>query len=331
MNIEQIKIVIKTAIPEKKPFELKSSMIYINDPDEKLGKLNEYPFITSTHEFNKSAMQTYLYVNGYSKIVRFFFNKREFGKLFTQFTIDNSSAPSAPPSASSTPSTSIDSGKILTTNVKIMLELLFPMAFPAILNVTNSFDLYIKQNSDFDLNTIFSNVSKNFFKRFAAIIQSMKVYDYSYLKVDGVVYTVTKVIWLNDLLNHPEYREFIDEFIGFKQLAKEQQDTLDKTIKDKTALLFEKIQSKPTARNSLNIYEGYIDNFLKNVEPNRSKNQRYDSQKLETFNGDLQKILLLLVDVAKLHRVISSSVGYIDAIKTSITTFVTYTPPLDLT
>ena len=367
MNIEQIKIVIKTAIPEKKPFELKSSMIYINDPDEKLGKLNEYPFITSTHEFNKSAMQTYLYVNGYSKIVRFFFNKREFGKLFTQFTIDNSSAtsppsapsstPSAPPSApSSTPPTAssstpttvsspsstppstsspiktsvpVDSGKILTTNVKIMLELLFPMAFPALLNVTNSFDLYIKQNSDFDLNTVFSNVSKNFFKRFAATIQSMKVYDYSYLKVDGVVYTVTKVIWLNDLLNHPEYREFIDEFIGFKQLAKEQQDTLEKTIRDKTALLFEKIQSRPTARNSLNIYEGYIVNFLKNVEPNRSKNQRYDSQKLETFNGDLQKILLLLVDVANLHRNlnIETTPTPISDIKSLITTFVTYTPP----
>jgi len=359
MNIEQIKIVIKTAIPEKKPFELKSSMIYINDPDEKLGKLNEYPFITSTHEFNKSAMQTYLYVNGYSKIVRFFFNKREFGKLFTQFTIDNSSAPSAPPSASSPPSVSstpttassltppsptppstpspiktsvpVDSGKILTTNVKIMLELLFPMAFPALLNVTNSFDLYIKQNSDFDLNTIFSNVSKNFFKRFAATIQSMKVYDYSYLKVDGVVYTVTKVIWLNDLLNHPEYREFIDEFIGFKQLAKEQQDTLEKTIRDKTTVLFEKIQSKPGERNSLNIYEGYIDNFLKNVEPNRSKNQRYDSQKLETFNGDLQKILLLLVDVANLHRDLyigtTPSTNSISVIKTLITTFVTYTPP----
>jgi hypothetical protein len=107
----------------------------------------------------------------------------------------------------------------------------------------------------------------------------MKVYDYSYLKVDGVVYTVTKVIWLNDLLNHPEYREFIDEFIGFKQLAKEQQVTLEKTIIDKTTVLFEKIQSTPKTRNSLNIYEGYIDNFLKNVEPNRSKNPRYDSQK----------------------------------------------------
>jgi hypothetical protein len=337
MNIEQIKIVIKTAIPEKKSFELKSSMIYINDPDEKLGKLNEYPFITSTHEFNKSAMQTYLYVNGYSKIVKFFFNKREFGKLFTQFTIEDSSATSPTPSATSpTPSAllppastpvsttpvsttpaPVDSGKILTTNVKIMLELLFPMAFPATLNSTNSFDLYIRQNVDFDLNAAFSNVSKNFFKRFAANIQSMKVNDYSYLKLDGVVYTVTKVIWLNDLLNHPEYREFIDEFIGFKQLAKEQQVTLEKTINDKTTSLFERIQSGPNDNNSLNIYQGYIENFLKNVNPNRSKGGRYDSQKLETFNGDLQKILLLLIDITLLHKEINTL-----NIKNQVTTFI---------
>jgi hypothetical protein len=291
MSIEQIKIVIKTAIPGKEPFELKSSMIHIIDPDEKLNKLNDYPFITATHQFNKPALQKYLYVNGYTEIVKFFFSKKEFGKFFNLYTIAN-------PNPAYNP-------EILIKNVKIMLELLFPMSFPATLNVTDSFELYIRQNIDLDLNAAFSNVSKNFFKRFTAAIQSMKVNDYSYLKLDGNVYTVTKVIWLNDLLNHPVYRDFINEFIGFKQLANEQRELLKENIKDKTTALFENIRKRHDEMLSLNIYEDYIDIFLRNVNTNRIKESRYDSQKLETFNRDLQKIIFLLIDIALLHKTIT--------------------------
>jgi predicted transcriptional regulator len=40
--------------------------------------------------------------------------------------------------------------------------------------------------------------------------------NYSYLKLsDGKIYTFIRLVWLNDLLNHPRYKEFLDNFIIF--------------------------------------------------------------------------------------------------------------------
>lgn len=302
MNIEEIKIVIKTAIPGKDPFEFKSNMVYIPDSSKPVKNLNDYPFITASTMFDKTALQAYVNSSGYSTIVKFFFVKREFEKLLSQFTIksieNTSSSPLPPPSAE-------EVRKNLIHNVKIMLELLFPMSFPATLNVTDSFNLYIKQNIDFDLNTAFSNVSKHFFKSVTAVTSSIQTKYFSYLKIDGNVYTVTKLIWLNDLLNHPIYRDFINEFIGFIQLAQQQKQSLEGVIKDKTTTLFERIQidtsTMEDTRNSLNIYYGYIEKFVNNIPPNIVKSGSLDSQRLEKFNNDLKQLIILLIRIAYLH------------------------------
>jgi hypothetical protein len=291
MSIEQIKIVIKTSIPGKAPFELKSNMIYIPNLKEPLKQLNDYPFITALNVFNKNAIQKHAYDYDYSKIVKFFFNKKVFVRLLSKFTIPNPEPPNK------------TSREILIENVKIMLELLFPMSFPATLNVTNSFDLYIK-HIEFDLNDAFSNVSKDFFKRITAVTSSPQTKNFSYLKLDGNVYTVTKVIWLNDLLNHPVYRDFINEFIGFTQLASEQKVSLETNIKDKTNILFNRIQYDKTnknTRNSLNIYYGYIEKFVDNIIANTLVQNSYDSQKSEKFISGLKQIIILLIKLADLH------------------------------
>jgi hypothetical protein len=299
MSIEKIKIVIKTTIPGKEPFELKRDVLYIPDSEGKKTPSSEYPFITSTRLFNKSELQDYAYTYGYSKIVFYFFDKLTFEKFFAKFTFPDNVEELNDNDKKN------QKKENLKSNVKTMLELLFPMSYPATLNISDSFNLYIKQNIDFDLNTAFSNVAKTFFKKTTAVTQAIQTKNFSYIKVDGTVYTVTKVIWLNDLLNHPVYRDFINEFIGFKQLASQQRDTMDGFINKKKKILFENIQSNDEKSSSnLNIYTKFIGIFIKNFNENIKSLQtrrNYDTSKLQQFIGDLKNLIILLLNVCVLH------------------------------
>ena len=305
MSIEKIKIVIKTAIPGKETFELKRDVLYIPDSQDKAVPSSEYPFITSTRIFNKTELQNYAYTYGYSKIVFYFFDKIMFERLFTQFTfVDNVDPIKDTMSEKDKKKRKQKIKENLITNIKIMLELLFPMTYPATLNISDSYTLYIRQNIDFDLNTAFSNITKNFFKKIMAVTQSVQTKNFSYIKVDGIVYTITKVIWLNDLLNHPVYRDFINEFIGFKQLASQQREALDGIITNKKNILFERLQKLDESSSSLNIYSKFISIFIKNFNESISSLQRqgkYDTSSLQRFINDLKNIILLLLNVLSLH------------------------------
>jgi len=299
MSIEKIKIVIKTAIPGKEPFELKRDVLYIPDSQDKAVPSSEYPFITSTRLFNKSELQNYAYTYGYSKIVYYFFDKITFERFFTLYTF-----------ADNVESITDKSKKIkkikenLIANINTMFELLFPMTYPATLNITDSYKLYIRQNIDFDLNSAFSNVAKTFFKKVLAVTQAVQTKNFSYIKVDGAVYTVTKLIWLNDILNHPVYRDFINEFIGFKQLAEQQKESLEVVITNKKTILFERIQDISEGGSSLNIYSECISPFIKNFNENVKSLQtrsQYDNSKLQQFINDLKNIILLILKVFELH------------------------------
>jgi hypothetical protein len=126
MSIEKIKIVIKTAIPGKEPFELKRDVLYIPDSQDKAVPSSEYPFITSTRLFNKSELQNYAYTYGYSKIVYYFFDKITFERFFTLYTIADDVE-----TITNKPKKIQKIKENLIANINIMLELLFPMTYPA--------------------------------------------------------------------------------------------------------------------------------------------------------------------------------------------------------
>jgi hypothetical protein len=325
MSIEKIKIVIKTAIPGKEPFELKRDILYIPDSQDKAVPSSEYPFITSTRLFNKSELQNYAYTYGYSKIVYYFFDKITFERFFTLYTIVDD--------VETITNKSKKIQKIkenLIANINIMLELLFPMTYPATFNISDSYKLYIRQNIDFDLNNTFSNITKTFFKKIMAVTQAVQTKNFSYIKVDGAVYTVTKLIWLNDILNHPVYRDFINEFIGFKQLAEQQKESLDGVITKAQNMLFERIQDTSEGGSSLNIYKECIGPFIKNFNENVKSLQnrrQYDSSKIQQFINDLKNIILLILKVFELHYSVviknkntKQTIQSIDIIQTSMET-----------
>jgi len=72
-NIEPIKILLNTNIPDKETVTLTSSMVYHPSVKE-MPRLNEYPFIVMDRPY-EGRLSTYLNRLSYDKKVKFFFNK----------------------------------------------------------------------------------------------------------------------------------------------------------------------------------------------------------------------------------------------------------------
>jgi len=96
--------------------------------------------------------------------------------------------------------------KIGEKNIMIMIRLMFPTKYPLVGNIFSSFNSVVTGKNEFNLK--WTDFIPNFFKK--QVFEGLK--DYSYLKLDGTIYTVTQAIWLNDIYNHKEYKQLIDKF-----------------------------------------------------------------------------------------------------------------------
>lgn len=99
--------------------------------------------------------------------------------------------------------------KIASHNIMVMLRALISTRFPIENNVTDSLGKY----SDG-----FSGIWDEFMKR---VKKPTKIIlgagDFSSITYNGGVYTFTRAIWLNDLLNHPRGKELIAEYRKWKR------------------------------------------------------------------------------------------------------------------
>ena len=95
-------------------------------------------------------------------------------------------------------------------NVLIMLRLLFPTKYPIVGNIFSSFNSLILKNADFTLTL--SDFLPSFLR--TKLIEGTALY--SYVKIDGKIYTITQAVWLNDIYNHKAYAELIDKFKKLK-------------------------------------------------------------------------------------------------------------------
>jgi hypothetical protein len=196
-EIKEIKIKFYTNLQdkEKKLVDFDLDMLYHelkSAPNEKgetsveqLKKdgLNKLPFFTISLKYPLSRLQKDLL--SYQERIGFFFDEKEFEKrLFLYSTGPNESD-------------DVDlNNSIAEHNIMVMIELLFPTKF----NVINNFHT--------SMDHVFG---KSYLKRM--LINPTITKYYSYLKLnDGKIYTFTRLIWLNDILNHPLYRTLIKEF-----------------------------------------------------------------------------------------------------------------------
>jgi len=136
--------------------------------------------------------------------------------------------------------------KNIIKNVKTMIKYLFTTKYP---NAFNNYDSY---SYIFDKGEQF------------ALTQPYDVYDsvlsnYTYLKINGKVYTVAKTLWLNDVLNHPKYRkDLVVATNRFNEWREEKAEDIEKEINS----LYDKILTKVEADKTAAMAD--IDDFAKN-------------------------------------------------------------------
>lgn len=280
INIEQIKILLDLNIPNtKEKVEFTSDLLYYKpDDNSKPHSLSKYPFFTTDIKYDINIINK-LY--SYDKIVRFFFDetyfKRKINLLFN--TIQ--------------PKKEKYNNEIINNNIKVMMCLLLPITFPMNENYDNSFDKYIigdnfSLSNIMDLNIPFKN--------------------FSYLKINNKVYTVTKILWLNDFFNHPIYRLFIDEYTKYKIWSKNQHIKLKEEVLKRISKIYktENVNtskdtsndtSKDTSKGYYKINIGDIKTFILNnrIYYNDNNNEE-DIKKIIKEKDDINKIKNDIID-----------------------------------
>jgi hypothetical protein len=229
LRVVPIKVMLNTNIPKMKPFPLHFKTLYHHDLEKGRFSANqyEYPFFTNSVRYPMSvlAMKTY------SDRVDFFFNKNRFTKICRKsgtnyIEYDDEDEPTKTPAP--TPDEVEKKEKEIEENekangdynIKCMLLLLLPVADEFINVFQTSYDQYILNQSSPEVYTLrnidpvklFNPSWLPFYNYFAGRTYHSPVQEISYLKQNGQKYVVNGVIWMNDIVNHPIYREFLSIF-----------------------------------------------------------------------------------------------------------------------
>ncbi len=209
MDIRLLKITIATNIPGNKMVEFTSSMLY--HPEYTDLKVNsKYPYVTSYVDYSDAELEHL----SYPEIVQFFYDKPTFINTISKIPSD------VKPS---------DTTNVLNRNIMTMLRLLFPTKYYTVNNLKQSISL-LEPSVAVNTNSIFYNLFNT---------------HSSYLKIQNKKYTVSEVIWLNDIVNHPEYRTLLEEIynvkLALKNYANERSEligiSMQKTINTLTELV----------------------------------------------------------------------------------------------
>ena len=220
-NVHPIKIKITTNI-NKEPFELKYSNIYDPVPGIRPRRINisDYPYFTADVKYDEKLLA----LKPYSELLSIFFDKQEFIKVILKDSDESV--------VNALVSEQVKM-KNANTNIMTMLKLIFPTSYPTKNNINTSYNKYLlKQGPSitFDI----SDVKRMF--SFGEMTELGK-HDYSYLKINSGICTVSEVIWLNDVLNNKLYRELIERLIEYNEWRKKRNVIIDEDIKTATEQL----------------------------------------------------------------------------------------------
>jgi hypothetical protein len=226
-DIEKIKIMIKTNIPDKPLIPFDSKTLYITN---KIG-YSDYPYITKQvrYPYNELAKMSY------SDIADFLFVKNVLVNILSK----------------SIKQEGIQQQKLkeetnIEYNIITMLELLFPTYYPTYNNFFISFVSNIGGQIEIPQKSLFGNKNKQF----------------SYINVDKP-YTITKITWLNDIINHPVYGEFIDDFYNYKKWTEYIMPEIENKIKTSQSDINRLIQNMDV-NNEIRELEKYFTNLDNN-------------------------------------------------------------------
>jgi hypothetical protein len=212
IEINELKINLITNIPDKQNIEYTKDLLY--HPDIEINaSINKYPYLVSNIELTKDYFDGY----EYDKLVNVFFNRNTLlGTVKKMFGGNNSNAYKEEISS--------DPREIMLIekkNVYLIMKLLFPTKMNSVKNYHASYDYVVPGKTTLDVGFYYNPLKTNF----------------SYIKKKDV-YTVIKVTWLNDIMNHPSYKKLINNTMTFLKARKQriirlEQDGASQLEKDK--------------------------------------------------------------------------------------------------
>ena len=194
MNIQRIRIMMVTNIPNSKPIEFSGNMLYHPSYPE-MKNIGTYPYITDTIDYSNLNIADLTY----PQIAAIFFDRSRFIQLVSQ--INEVSKINEVKEE--------DKLATLERNVMTMLRLLLPTKFFAVNNHKQSIKLL--DPDVVDSSSILYNPLKT---------------ESSYINIQGKPYTITEVVWLNDILNHPKYRKLLEEVYNLNRTLNTYKTTL---------------------------------------------------------------------------------------------------------
>ena len=159
-----------------------------------LNRISDLPYFTMDYEYPVA----YLEKLPYQARVNFFFIRTRFLKGIKKYGIKTNNR-----------------NENARHNIMHMLRLLFPTTIIVADNQIDSNKVYVQRKQ--------MHLQGSNFGRALAQTSSRAWVANSYLKLsDGNIYTIAKVVWQNDVLNHPIYRNLINECLEFMEWCEKQ-------------------------------------------------------------------------------------------------------------
>ena len=197
LNVETIKVILDINLPTPAKVYLTKNLFHFPTTDEKKGGANSnYPFFTFDAKYSTDKLHS---IPGHKDRIMCFFNDVAFRRILEDQHIakdDNDRK---------------DNAKY---NVMCMLGCMFPTYFPIENNIQGSFETKIENN--FFPNQDFSFSDTQF----------------SYIRLKTGVYTVTRALWVNDIINNKAYRDLIDGILKYNSWELKKKEELVKRVED---------------------------------------------------------------------------------------------------
>jgi hypothetical protein len=163
-------------------------------------------------------------------------------------------------------------------NIMILLQTLFPNSYPVLNNITDSYNMLIVKQS---LPFTFKNAIPKFLR-----IKSYENQFFSYLKIDGKIYTTTELLWVNDIYNHPTYSTIILKYNSFNRLKDVSREKLGKELRKRE----EKFKADFSSNGKFAIDQKLI-KFFEKQKKKDVEGQFVTSTDIRDLNDSIDKII----------------------------------------
>jgi len=262
--VEPLQIMMQTNVPSKPSFDFTSNLIYIpeNAPPIKRERLDKYPYLCKNYKYPATVLMSL----SYNAIVEFFFNSDKMISIMNSSKVQNFKME--------------DQTEVEKYNIQFMMKSLFPTKFLIPINSHQSID-HVLKNDTFPHNFFFNPNQIR----------------YSYMNFGNETYTLSRVTWVNDLLNHKHFNTLMKKtYFANKVLRKTgteanivelQKQEMKETINKANTGIKEKEQELEREYNeSIEVVKSGLQEYKKAIFAEEASSEEEEEEEQDDDNND---------------------------------------------